>query len=283
MGCQLLGKSRQSFYKRKDTAKTKRVKAHAAVALVREKRKDLPRLGTLKLYHILHPELRQIKVGRDTLNTILKVNGMLVKPLRQYRKTTCSTHFLKKHKDLVTGKDITRPEQVWVSDITYIYNRTRHYFLSLVTDAYSKKIMGYNLDINLTAELAVKSLKIAIRNRNYKLKLVHHSDRGAQYCSHEYQQILQKFGVRTSMTECYDPYTNAIAERVNGILKQEFLLEGRGCSLAEMKVIVKQSVEAYNNLRPHHSCYLLTPAKMHQQNSLKRKEYKSLKLPQKVN
>lgn len=202
---------------------------------------------------------------------------MLVKPLRQYRKTTTSAHYLKKHKDKVTGKEITRPEQVWVSDITYIYNHNRHYYLSLITDAYSKKIMGYNLDVNLTAELAIKSLKKAITNRQYRLNLVHHSDRGSQYCSSAYQEILRHFGVRTSMTERYDPYTNAIAERVNGILKQEFLLEGRNCSLSEMKILIKQAVEAYNNIRPHLSCNLLTPEKMHQQNHLKRKEYKSQK------
>ena len=222
-------------------------------------------------------------MGRDTLNTILKVNGMLVKPLRQYRKTTSSAHFFKKHKDLVTGKDIIRPEQVWVSDITYIFNRNRHYFLSLITDAYSKKIVGYNLDETLTAELVIESLKSALKNRKYKSNLVHHSDRGVQYCCNEYQQILRRFGVRTSMTESSDPYTNAIAERVNGILKQEFLLEERDCSLAEMKVIIKQSVEAYNNIRPHLSCNLMTPEKMHQQNTLKRKEYKSRKVPHKVN
>jgi putative transposase len=239
-------------------------------------------MGTMKLHRTLNAELKQIKVGRDTLNRILKVNGMLVKPLRQYRKTTSSSHYLKKHKDLVTGIAITRPEQVWVSDITYIYNRNRYYYLSLITDAYSKKIMGYNVGNNLNAELTIKSLEMAIRQRDYKRKLIHHSDRGSQYCCNEYQQLLQKFGIRTSMTEKYDPYTNAIAERVNGILKQEFLLEGRDCSLAEMKVIVEHSIEVYNNKRLHISCSFLTPAKMHQQSTLKRKEYKSIKQVQKV-
>lgn len=245
-----------------------------AISLVMEQRKELPRVGTLKLYHLLLPQLKEIKVGRDMLNTILKVNGLLIKPLRQYRKTTQSTHFLKKHKDLVTGLNISRPEQVWVSDITYVYHRRRHYYLSLITDAYSKRIMGYNIDTGLSAELVIESLKMAIRSRDYNMKLIHHSDRGSQYCCNEYQMILRTYGIRTSMTDGYDPYSNAIAERVNGILKQEFLLEGRDCSFDELKVVVKHSIETYNRKRPHLSCALLTPNKMHQQKQLTRKEYK---------
>lgn len=245
-----------------------------ALALAKEKRTELPRLGTLKLYHLLYPELKQINVGRDMFNTILKVNGLLVRPLKQYRNTTNSNHFFKKYKDLIAGMNISRPEQVWVSDITYISHRQRHYYLSLVTDAYSKRIMGYSVDINMNVEFVLEALKMAIKNREYKMKLIHHSDRGSQYCCKEYQNVLRNFGIITSMTENYDPYSNAIAERVNGILKQEFLLEGRDCSFSELKVIIKHSIDAYNNLRPHLSCSLLTPSKMHKQRLLKRKEYK---------
>jgi transposase InsO family protein len=115
---------------------------------------------------------------------------------------------------------------------------------------------------------------MAIRSRDYNMKLIHHSDRGSQYCCNEYQMILRTYGIRTSMTDGYDPYSNAIAERVNGILKQEFLLEGRDCSFDELKVVVKHSIETYNRKRPHLSCALLTPNKMHQQKQLTRKEYK---------
>ncbi|GAB1473903.1 hypothetical protein MASR2M69_13440 [Bacteroidota bacterium] len=164
------GKSRQSYYKRKTKSRSKRIKASVALALAKEKRKELPRLGTLKLYHLLYPELKQVNVGRDMFNTILKVNGLLVKPLKQYRTTTNSNHFFKKYKDLIAGMSISRPEQVWVSDITYISHRHRHYYLSLVTDAYSKRIMGYSVDISMnvdkvqgSVEVKAYSLRVAVK------------------------------------------------------------------------------------------------------------------------
>lgn len=226
--------------------------------------------------------MREINVGRDMLNTILRVNGLLIPPLRQYRITTNSHHHFRKSRDLVSGLKITRPEQVWVSDITYIYSRDRHYYLSLVTDAYSKLIMGYSINVNMNVELVIDSLEMALKNRKYREKIIHHSDRGSQYCCNEYQEILRRMGIRTSMTQNSDPYSNAIAERVNGILKQEFSLEGRHCSFEELKFIVKQSINAYNTRRPHLSCALLTPFKMHLQNQLPRKEYKKKFIHQKV-
>lgn len=241
----------------------------------------MPRLGTRKLYYLLQEDLKELGVGRDKLHTILKVNGMLVKPLRQYRKTTNSAHYFKKHKDLVRGLVIWHPEQVWVSDITYIRNQKRYYYLSLITDAYSKKIMGYYLGSNLSAELVINSLNMALRQRSHTNPLIHHSDRGYQYCCHAYQRILKKHKVLTSMTENSDPYSNAIAERVNGILKQEFQLE-RECSYEVLNVIVGRAIETYNNKRPHFSCDLLTPDLMHQQNQIKRKEYKNSRIYQNV-
>jgi len=254
---------------------TKQKKACTAIALVKGQREIMPRIGSLKLYHILSPQLKEIKVGRDKLNIILKVNGLLVPPLRQYRKTTNSNHTFKKHKDLVSGLEIVRPEQVWVSDITYIYGHDRHYYLSLITDAYSKRVMGYSLDVNMNVELVINSLKMALQNRKYRSKLIHHSDRGSQYCCKEYQEILRRMGVKTSMTENYDPYANAIAERVNGILKQEYGLEEKHCSFIELKTIVDQTINIYNFVRPHLSCYMLTPVKMHLQNLLPIKKYNS--------
>ncbi len=240
-------------------------------------------MGTLKLYNLLYPQLKEIGVGRDMLNTILRVNGLLVPPLRQYRITTNSRHRFKKYRDLVSGLKINRPEQVWVSDITYIGNRGKHYYLALVTDAYSKVIMGYSIDVNMTVNLVLDALKMALKQRHYREKTIHHSDRGAQYCCNEYQELLRRVGIRTSMTQDSSPYSNAIAERVNGILKQEFSLESRHCSFEELKLIVKQSVNAYNTKRPHFSCALLTPYKMHMQNELPRKEYKCKFIHQKVN
>lgn len=235
----------------------------------------MPRIGTRKLYHILQEDLREIGVGRDKLHTILKVNGMTVKPLRQYRKTTNSSHNFKKYKDLVRDLDIIRPEQVWVCDITYIHNTRRFYYLAIITDAYSKKIMGYHLGTNLGAELAINALKMALKNRSYKNQLIHHSDRGIQYCCHAYQKILKKNTILTSMTEDGSPYDNAIAERINGTLKQEFLLE-RDCSYELLKLQVKNSIEIYNTRRPHCSSKYLTPKEMHKQDKIPRKTYKNI-------
>jgi len=240
----------------------------------------MPRIGTRKLYRLLSPQLREINVGRDKLNTIIKANSMLVPPLRQYKITTNSRHHFPKYKDLVTGTTIFHPEQVWVSDITCIKGYDRYYYLSMITDAYSKRIMGYSLDKNMNVELVIKSLAMAFKNRQYKTKLIHHSDRGSQYCCKEYQEKLRLMHVKTSMTEKSDPYTNAIAERINGIIKQEFMLEKKCCSLIELKTLVDQAVYSYNYLRPHLSCHMLTPIKMHQQRQLCRIQYQSQYLHQ---
>lgn len=235
----------------------------------------MPRLGTKKLHCELLTELKEIKVGRDMLNEILKANYMLVPPLRQFIITTNSRHHFPKYKDLVTGTTISQPEQVWVSDITYIKANDRYYYLSMITDAYSKTIMGYSIDGNMNVELVLESLVMAFSNRQYKTRLIHHSDRGSQYCCCEYQEKLRKMHIITSMTENSDPYTNAIAERVNGIIKQEFLLGIKFHSFIELKLAIDQAVYTYNYLRPHLSCHMLTPQKMHQQRQLIRIEYRN--------
>lgn len=214
-------------------------------------------------------------VGRDRLFAILKANHMLILPKRSYHITTNSHHRFRKHKDLIEQFSFTKPEQVWVADITYIGNRSNPLYLALVTDAYSKKIVGYDVSGSLAISGALKALNMAIKNRKYShLALIHHSDRGLQYCSNEYQKKLLKSGLICSMTESYDPYANAIAERVNGIIKQEFLLGRTELSLKTMKQLVKQSVKYYNNKRPHYSCYMLTPVQMHRQNHIKIRTYK---------
>ncbi len=279
----MLGKSRQSYYKQKHRKGQKQEQSCRVIDLVRKCREDMPRVGTLKLYELLYDQLRSMKVGRDKLNTILKVNGMLVVPLKKYKVTTNSRHMFKRHEDLVSGLKITRPEQVWVSDITYIYNRDRYYYMSLVTDAYSKRIMGYSLSPNMNVELVLRSMQMAYQHREYKRKIIHHSDRGTQYCCNEYQRMLKRMGIRVSMTQNSDPYSNAIAERVNGIIKQEFLLEQKNCSFEELKMRAKKAVEVYNNLRPHSSYHMLTPVNMHKQQKLSRMEYKKQVHPIKNN
>ena len=270
--CRLLGENRQRYYRMVWSEKRSREKATEVVEYVKEVRSDMPRLGGRKLYHILYPRLRTLGVGRDRLFDILRANNMLIQPIRSYHVTTNSHHRFRKHRNLIADMEITRPEQVFVSDITYIKNRDRHMYLALVTDAYSKKIMGYDLSDSLDTEGSLRALQMAQTNRIYaKGLLIHHSDRGIQYCSDQYQEKLFKYGIIPSMTESYDPYANAVAERVNGILKQEFLLENLNLPLPLMKKVVKESVSTYNTRRPHISCDYNTPENMHLQCKLKLK------------
>ncbi len=222
----MLGISRQAVYqgiKRKE----RRAKILSQIKpLVLTIRRDMPRIGTRKLYYLLKPDLDrlQIKIGRDALFNYLKTEHLLIKPKRDYTKTTDSKHWLRKHPNLLKEMEPVRPEQVLVSDITYIKSKEKTHYLSLVTDAYSRKIMGYKLSDDMSAENVVKAFYMAIGQRQTNKELIHHSDRGLQYCAAVYQKALQKHNVKPSMTDGYDCYQNALAERINGILKQEFLI-----------------------------------------------------------
>ena len=267
--------SRQGYYRAEWRSKHRQDIATQVVSLVKQVRRELPRVGTRKLHYMLREPLSELGVGRDKLFAILKANNLDIKPVRSYRTTTNSKHMFYKHKNLIAGIVPNRPEQVWVSDITYLGHRDKHRYLSLITDAYSKKIVGYNLSENLNAEGCIKAFKMAIKNRDYpETMLIHHSDRGIQYCCNEYQRQMESCGVRCSMTESYDPYANAVAERVNGILKQEFLLEDYNLNTPMMRVLVGESVEKYNGLRPHLSCAMLTPNQMHKQDKVIIKTYR---------
>ena len=248
------------------------------IELVKQQRLLMPKIGTRKLYYLLKEELKILKVGRDKLFKILKANQLLIKPKKKYHITTDSHHRFRKHKNQIKTVDFVRPEQVWVSDITYIGNRKNPSYLALITDAYSKKIMGYNVSDSLNVKGSLLALEMALKNRKYRNEpIIHHSDRGLQYCSNEYQKILTKNDILPSMTEQYDPYENAIAERINGILKQEFDIDKYDTSLEIKRKLVHNSIEIYNNYRPHLSNYMLTPNQMHQQKSIKRKSYKNKK------
>ena len=241
-------------------------KAAKVVSLVMETRRFMPRIGTRKLYHLLEDPLAALGVGRDKLFDVLRANNMLIVPKRQYRQTTNSKHLFHKHKNLVLDRIPARPEEIWVSDITYVGGRNKHTYLALVTDAYSKKIVGYDLSDSLSAEGAVRALKMACHGRMYKhLPLIHHSDRGIQYCCDDYQNQLKKHHIQVSMTESYDPYANAVAERINATIKHEFLLEEMESDLHTQQRVVAQSVKIYNSMRPHLSCGMLTPDEMHRQ------------------
>jgi transposase InsO family protein len=277
--CELFGVSRQVYYRSKQSLSRRQLVTAQVVELVFSVRQQMPRIGTRKLYYLLQDQLSNIGVGRDKLFAILKANHMLIRPKKNYRKTTDSYHRFRKHKNLIESVIPQKPEQVWVSDITYIGNRGNHRYLALVTDAYSKKIVGYNLSSSLSADGAIKALKMGLKQRSYKTHdLIHHSDRGLQYCCDEYQKVLVKKKVKCSMTESYDPYANAVAERVNGILKQEFNLEEYSVKLPVMKALVRDSIKIYNTQRPHLSCQMKTPEQMHSQSSIKIKTYKKQNL-----
>ena len=236
----------------------------------------MPRIGARKLYFLIKEDLNvlNIKMGRDVLFNFLRAEHLLIKPKRSYVKTTNSKHWMKKYPNLIKDIEVNRPEQLWVSDITYIKTDKGHEYLSLITDAYSKKIMGYELLENLSTAGPLQALELALKNRKYKHELIHHSDRGLQYCSADYVQKLKENNIKISMTENGDPYENAIAERINGILKYEFLIiDGFRDHIQAMKVIA-ESIGIYNERRPHLSCHMLTPNNAHLQQKMRLKKWK---------
>ena len=261
--------SRQAYYQR-CAAETKVAQEHLQVlTLVQEQRMVQPRVGTRKLHYLLKSSMaeRHIKMGRDGLFNLLRKARLLVLPGRSYHKTTNSHHRFYKHPNLLKPglHQVTpsRPEEVWVADMTYLPTHTHNTYLSLVTDAYSRKIVGYHVDEHMQTSAVGKALKMAISARRSTLPLIHHSDRGIQYCSAEYQAIHERHQIRCSMTDGYDCYQNALAERVNGILKNEFLLT-KPKDLEEARKMVKQSIKIYNEVRPHLSLKYKTPNTVHQ-------------------
>jgi transposase InsO family protein len=274
--CTLFGIDRQVYYRKIKRRLIKQDKAQLVVQLVLEIRIQMPRIGSKKLYYMLNQDLKTLKIGRDKFIDILRANHLLVIPKRSYHITTNSHHRFRKYKNQLLDLQITQPEQVWVSDITYIGKREKPCYLSLITDAYSKKIVGYNVADNLNTQSSLVALKFAIKQRkNKEMPLIHHSDRGLQYCDNEYQKLLSKNDIQPSMTQNSDPYENAVAERINGILKQEFSIDKYNKDLPIMKQIIKETVAIYNQKRPHLSNHMLTPNQMHDQSKLIMKTYKT--------
>ena len=272
----MFGISRQVYYRSIRSANRRRTRAQHVVNLVNDIRFHMPKIGTRKLYYLLQSELQELGVGRDMLFRILRANHMLIVPERQYHVTTNSHHRFRRHKNLIEEIVPERPEQIWASDITYVGNRTNPMYLALVTDTYSKRIMGHDVSDSLAVNGSVRALKMAIRSRCYKNEaLIHHSDRGLQYCSNEYQKQLKKARIACSMTESYDPYANAVAERVNGILKAEFIGYNPNQNIDVMRELIKDSIEIYNRSRPHYSCFMNTPDQMHRQSEIRIRTYKN--------
>lgn len=239
---------------------------------------DMPRIGTVKLYHLLGPYLAAhgIKIGRDKLFSVLREKDMLVKPKKNYRITTNSYHRFKKYPNLIRDIELIRPNQLWVADITYISVGKHFAYLSLITDAYSHRILGYCLYESLETIGCIKSLKMAIESVHVQVEsLIHHSDRGSQYCSNDYVALLQDMNISISMTEQKDAYENSIAERINGILKVEFGLDEYFYSFRKASKVVERSITIYNEKRPHMSCNMLTPEQAHGESGLLNKHWKN--------
>lgn len=261
-----MGVSRQAYYQYHRRCAQRTEQDQQVLAMVRRIRQRQPRLGTRKLHYLLHDAVQAIPIGRDRLFHILREHRLLITPTRSYRKTTFSHHRFRRHPNLLKpGPEqviATGPEQVWVADITYLPTIEQPTYLSLVTDAYSRKIVGHCVHTDMTAESVVGALRHALIQRKTRQRLVHHSDRGIQYCSAVYQQVHHQHGITCSMTDGYDCYQNALAERVNGILKSELLLH-RPANLNQARRMVKESIAIYNGERPHSALKNKTPDAVH--------------------
>jgi putative transposase len=275
--CSLLGYSRQAFYQHKKAMEKQSLQHELIVQQVFTIRSRQKRVGTRKLHLMLAPFLEQhhIQIGRDALFNLLAANNLLVRRRkRKFPRTTFSDHWLKKYPNLIVGMSTVKANELWVSDITYITLTDDFAYLSLVTDAYSHMIVGYHLDKSLEAAGCVKALQVALKKLPQGTALIHHSDRGCQYCSTEYVEQLEARDISISMTQHGDPRENAIAERVNGIVKQE-LLEHHFDNLDTAKEQIEKAIGIYNHERLHSSIDMLTPAQAHTMTGVLKRRWKN--------
>ena len=275
--CRLFGKTRHAYYDALWRKENSLVKEDVILQEVINIRKDLPTLGTRKIHYVLQPRLasHKISIGRDYLFDLLAEHRLLIRRRKRKVITTDSRHWMRKYSNLIKPISVNRPEQIWVSDITYIRMINQWGYLSLITDAYSRKIMGHSFRNDLAAEGCIEALKMALNSRIYNEQVIHHSDRGSQYCSHQYVNLLLENNIGISMTENGDPYENALAERMNGILKTEFNLYNSQLGFEQTGKLITKSINAYNGLRPHASCDYLIPEQAHQTSGILKKRWKN--------
>jgi putative transposase len=281
--CPLLGYSRQAYYQQKRDREKDIFEGEMLIQEVLRIRKKQPRIGTRKLLIKMEEFMHEhnIRLGRDALFELLRANKMLVRKRRAMRpRTTFSYYWVRRFPNLIREFVPTGANQLWVSDITYIRVGKGFAYLSLITDAYSHKIVGFHLSRDLRAEGCVKALRMALKNNPDRAGLIHHSDRGFQYHSEQYLGLLGP-KIRISMTENGDPLENAVAERLNGILKDELLKE-RFDSFAEAQEEIAQAVSTYNYLRPHYSIDMLTPAIAHTKSGVLKRRWKNYYRPRQV-
>ncbi len=257
--------SRQGYYQQRQRVETRALESDLLRERVMQVRMELPRVGGRKLHYMLKDELTEqgIKMGRDRFFDWLRAEGLLIRPRKQYVRTTNSNHRFRVYANLIEGKKLTDKNQVWVSDITYLRTGNGFSYLALITDAWSRKIVGYDVSNSLELQGCVRALKMAMKQLPENHGLIHHSDRGIQYCSNVYTEMLRKQQIQISMADKGNCYQNAIAERVNGILKQEFYLDQRFSKLSQAQRATRQAIELYNNIRPHLSIDYLTPEHKH--------------------
>lgn len=272
----MLGYTRQAFYGYQKHLQHEVFQSELVVQEVLRHRQLQPRTGTRKLLIMLQGfvKLHQINIGRDGLFSLLREHDLLIRKRKRKAVTTFSKHWLKKYPNLIKGFVPLAPNLLLVSDITYIVVAEGFAYLSLVTDAYSHKIGGFYLSRTLEAKGSVIALKMSIKHCPDTSKLIHHSDRGVQYCCADYVNVLEKKAIKISMTENGDPLENAIAERVNGILKEE-LLQVKYDSFEDAQKSVARSIAIYNSVRLHSSCNMLTPAEAHKKEGELKKHWKN--------
>jgi transposase InsO family protein len=267
--CKWFGISRQSYYQHEWSLSEEVFHCGLLIEEIKHIRSRHRRMGVRKLQELLRPFMREhdIKMGRDGLFDLLSHHGLLVRRRKRNVKTTYSHHWLKKYPNLIVDFTPTKPNELWVSDITYWKTGEINFYISLITDAYSRKIVGYHLSDTLHAEQTIKALNMAVsmlgKHSVISKQLIHHSDRGVQYCSYSYVNLLKKKHIDISMTQNGDPLENAIAERVNGIIKDEYLLNYQCNSITDARKLLAMSVSLYNSERPHSSIGNFTPEFVH--------------------
>ncbi len=276
--CDLFGKSRQAYYEQRWHEAKERFQDAIIVDLVKHERRVARRVGGRNLFLILKPSLeaRQVFIGRDRFFEVLRQNDLLVKRRRRRTVTTLSRHTLPLYPNLVRELQVVQAEQLWVSDITYIRVGEGFCYLILITDAYSHQVVGWNFGYSMDAAFCLEALQMALASRQYpQRELMHHSDRGLQYCSKLYTDALKAEGILISMTENGDPLENAIAERMNGILKDSFEMDRTFSSFEEALQFIEEAIRYYNERRPHSSCDKLTPKEAHTRTGILKKHWKS--------
>jgi putative transposase len=284
--CRLLGVTRQAYYQHFWHIESDQVGHELILQQVRSIRKDHRSMGGRKLYELLYPFMLEhgIKMGRDALFDLLAANMLLVRKKRRVVYTTQSFHWLRKHPNLIIDYIPTSPNKLWVSDITYLKIVSDFVYISFITDAYSHKIVGYHIAPTLATVETLQALKMALAGLNGPLdELIHHSDRGIQYCSAEYVNLLQDNHIRISMTENGDPRENAVAERLNGIIKHEYLHHQQFNTIEHARAYLKTAVDLYNTQRPHLSLDLLVPERVHSSTLSPKKRWKNKPRRQVVN